>query len=269
MNTYYAEYNGLSVQEYVDKYVYASEEEMSRMRRTLDFIPHDVSSLLDVGAGHGVLLSLLNQLRGIKGVGIEVTEAKIEYGRSQGLDMRLGDASRLDFPDKSFDAVISCEVIEHLPYGVYESALREFCRVARKYVLVSVPFDEKRIFVECPYCGATSNPSFHMRSFNTENLAHLMKGARLDQTWTLGSIRQTPLLLRVARRPSWPRFLVCQSCGYRANQSQSNSDGAKAKSGPFGALKRTAASVVRKMGKKKPRWIVARYVVHDGGRSDE
>lgn len=272
MTTYYAEYNGLTVGEYVQKYIYSSEEEMSRMRRTVEAVPAEVESLLDVGAGHGVFLELLEQERGIKGVGIEVTEAKVEYGRAKGLDMRLGDASRLQFPDKSFDAIVSSEVIEHLPFGVYEAALSELTRVARKYVLISVPYNENRVFVECPYCGARSNPSFHMRSFDREKLAHLFPTATLDETWTLGTRRTFPLIDILGRpfiKRSWPKFSVCPACGYRvaACRDMPSAHAALERRAGKSAARRLVRASLSLLSVSKPRWFLARYRVDNASGS--
>lgn len=52
---------------------------------------------------------------------------------------RIEDVTRLTFPDSSFEAVLSFDVLEHVPD--YRSALREFCRVLSPggQALISVP----------------------------------------------------------------------------------------------------------------------------------
>jgi SAM-dependent methyltransferase len=52
---------------------------------------------------------------------------------------RIEDVTRLTFPDASFEAVLSFDVLEHVPD--YKSALREFCRVLSPggQVMISVP----------------------------------------------------------------------------------------------------------------------------------
>ena len=94
--TYYANYGGLSVAEYVQRHIRESDSEMRRMRRIVELVPAEARSLLDVGAGHGVFLEELKSARGLVGTGIEVTAAKVDYGRSRGLDMRClrGGAGR-------------------------------------------------------------------------------------------------------------------------------------------------------------------------------
>jgi ubiquinone/menaquinone biosynthesis C-methylase UbiE len=48
-----------------------------------------------------------------------------------------GDAHRLDFPDRSFDAVVCLRVLMHTPD--WRASLRELCRVARDRVVVDYP----------------------------------------------------------------------------------------------------------------------------------
>ncbi|MDW8146121.1 MAG: class I SAM-dependent methyltransferase [Roseiflexaceae bacterium] len=218
---YYANFGNMSVEEYVQT-CFLTAEQIDRFIQIVDMIPDDVESILDVGAGLGHLLEYVEKRKGIKGLGIEITDAKIEYARERGIDLRKGDASDLQFPDKSFDIVVSCEVIEHLPYGVYEKALKEIARVSRKYVLIEVPFDEKRRFVRCPYCGATSHPSYHMRSYNERTMESLFPSARLIEMKKIGRMREPVFadLLSYIPQRSWPPLLVCPSCGYR-NQNPS------------------------------------------------
>jgi len=53
--------------------------------------------------------------------------------------VRIEDVTQLTFPDASFEAVLSFDVLEHVPD--YKSALREFCRVLAPggQALISVP----------------------------------------------------------------------------------------------------------------------------------
>jgi ubiquinone/menaquinone biosynthesis C-methylase UbiE len=217
-NDYYANFGDMSVEEYVDFFL--STGQLERFDQIVDMIPQDVESVLDVGAGFGHLLETAWRKRGIKGVGIEITDSKIEYARRHGIDMRKGEASALPFPDKNFDLVVSCEVIEHLPYGSYEKALSEFERVSKRYILIEVPFDEKRRFVKCPYCGATSHPCHHMRSFRDDNMVKLFPNSRLIGTKKIGERSELYFEGFLSKFPirSWPPFMVCPSCGYRLHQ---------------------------------------------------
>lgn len=51
----------------------------------------------------------------------------------------ISKAEKLDFADKSFDAVISLDMLEHLPPSKREKAIFEMLRVAKSSVIVGVP----------------------------------------------------------------------------------------------------------------------------------
>lgn len=266
---YYANFADLTAEEYANKYIRSNEQEMRRIYQMIDFLPTDVTSVLDVGAGFGILLEELETRRGIKGIGIEITDAKIEYAQKRGIDMRKGDAAKLDFPDDSFDVVVACEVLEHLPFGVFERALTEFVRVSRKYIVISVPFKENRVFIKCPYCGASVNPNYHMREFDESSLSDLFSNARLERTMLIGRIVTVPLQRWLGSRRkhiTWPPFLVCPCCGYKNTNSSANSAEEDVLNDRFGSsieniLKKTAKKLLVLTGKHKPQWIVGLYTV--------
>ena len=257
---YYANYGGLAVADYVERYIRGSTSEMARMAQTVELLPAGVDSLLDVGAGHGVFLETLQAARGVRGVGIEITPAKVDYARSRGVDLRLGDAARLAFADRSFDAVLSSEVLEHLPFGTYEAALAELARVARRWVIVTVPCDERRRFVRCPYCTARVNPDYHFRSFAPAAMQGLIEGFRLERTLQLGWQRRSALV-ELGRRfvERWPRFLVCPCCGYveRPTAPDHTSQG-RASSAAVDVAPASAEPAWRALARRAAHWVPAR-----------
>jgi ubiquinone/menaquinone biosynthesis C-methylase UbiE len=99
-----------------------------------------IDSVLDVGCGEGFTLKAIKQ-KGIsnKLIGIDSSMEAIALGKKENpsLDLRVGDIYNLKFKDKSFDLVISTEVLEHLEKP--QDALRELARVSKKYILLSVP----------------------------------------------------------------------------------------------------------------------------------
>jgi SAM-dependent methyltransferase len=83
---------------------------------------------LDVGCGEGRFCRILAAL-GIKTVGIDPTEALIRHARQQDPegDYRLGRAEALEFPDRSFDLVVSYLTLIDIPD--IRTAIAEMCRV--------------------------------------------------------------------------------------------------------------------------------------------
>jgi hypothetical protein len=222
-------------------------------------VPADTATLLDVGAGPGVFLNLLRQERGIDGAGIELTASKVEYARDVlHLDVRVGSADRLPFDDASFDTVSAFEVIEHLPYGVYESALAEMCRVAARHVLIAVPYKERRVMVRCPYCATRFHPSYHLRSFDDAALTNLTATLQLERMETHGEVRElmwpaSRLYAARAARNGLPPYALCPSCGYREGSSTRAANHASPRRTWSGMLSRWVPRVAR------PRWVFALY----------
>ncbi len=95
--------------------------------------------VLEVGCGEGELCERLARLRPGRFVGTDLSPRILEVarGRHPGLPLAAQSATALGFADRSFDLVLACEVLEHLPDP--EAALREIARVARHHVILSVP----------------------------------------------------------------------------------------------------------------------------------
>ncbi len=127
------------------------------------------SSVLDVGCGYGDFLKLINPNHQIGGT--EVNKERVDYcnqvlGQNA---IRLANLDeRLDFEDNSFDTVVCLEVLEHLEDP--EKALKELVRVARKRVIITIPFNEKIRYVLCVHCARYTPYSGHLHSFNKENI---------------------------------------------------------------------------------------------------
>ncbi len=97
------------------------------------------ASVLDIGCGNGEMMADL-RLRNaqIRAVGLDISPVAIGQAQAAGLDCRVVDITQpLPFEDRSFEAVLLMDVLEHL----FEPAevLREAARVARKAVYISVP----------------------------------------------------------------------------------------------------------------------------------
>ena len=91
------------------------------------------ASFLDVGCGNGCyVLKLADE---IDAQGIDIDE--YSSWSMQPERFQVADAADLPFQDGRFDTVACFEVIEHVPDPV--KVLKELARVARRYVIVSVP----------------------------------------------------------------------------------------------------------------------------------
>jgi SAM-dependent methyltransferase len=97
-------------------------------------------AVLEVGCGEGHLARFLGDgWDAPPVVGFDISLAVVREAVRLGGGPRffVGSSYALPFPDKSFDLVVMCEVMEHLAEP--GAALAEIARVARQGCLVSVP----------------------------------------------------------------------------------------------------------------------------------
>lgn len=106
-----------------------------------------VKSFLDVGCGAGELGCSLAQ-RGIRGTGLDFSAKAIEVANGIKTEREIPD-SMLAFKegglehaqDDSYDAIICCEVLEHIEDD--DGFLKELKNVDSRYLIVSVPARQK------------------------------------------------------------------------------------------------------------------------------
>jgi len=87
-------------------------------------------SILEIGIGNGTISAVLRTR------GLEVVTVDID--RELGPDV-VADIRDLPLDDGSFDGVLACEVLEHIPWDDVPRALGELRRVARRWAVISVP----------------------------------------------------------------------------------------------------------------------------------
>ncbi len=96
------------------------------------------TSLLEVGCGYGKQLRAIRRHLPIPMTGLDFSPSQLARGTSylsdlDGINLVLGSGSRLPFPDKSFDLVLTSAVILHNPPESAEAIRREVLRVARRF----------------------------------------------------------------------------------------------------------------------------------------
>jgi 2-polyprenyl-3-methyl-5-hydroxy-6-metoxy-1,4-benzoquinol methylase len=102
----------------------------------------DPQTILDLGCGEGVLTERWAENNPhVTIVGIDLEDAKLreEWERRQrpNLSFRVQEATSLPFVDGEYEMVCAIEVLEHVPDPA--TTLSEMSRVARRWLLVSVP----------------------------------------------------------------------------------------------------------------------------------
>lgn len=151
-----------------------SAQEQERIANLLSLAPSEAHSVLDVGARFGYITRMLADRYG--------TATALDLECPQVDDPRVvceqGDATHMRFADGSFDLVFSAEVLEHIPSPALEQACSEMARVARRWVLVGVPYrqDIRLWRTTCQACGRVGPPWAHVSRFDEGRLAELFPG---------------------------------------------------------------------------------------------
>jgi ubiquinone/menaquinone biosynthesis C-methylase UbiE len=238
------------------------EGELRRFEACARLIPQTSKTLLDVGAGNGAFMHYLeSRSTHLTLLGLERSRMAISYALCES-EIRYGVAENVPLEDGSFDLVSALEVLEHLPYAVYERALQEMERVARKHIIVSVPYEETRTRAQCPYCACVFNPYYHIRSFDDSVLSSLFQSFRMKDLVKIHAkeVLFKPQLVKIYQGLSkngltsaFHRNALCPQCGFYIAENNDASD-ARA-SGPK-AFERLRNILPKRI---KPYWAVALY----------
>ena len=168
---------------------------LEKVRVFQEMIPADVTTIVDVGCGDGAVTNALAERWEVTGVDSSKTALRHVVTASV-----LADARKLPFDDSAFDLAMSSQMLEHLDSTAYAAAVAELQRVARCYVLVSVPHDEDlRVrIIKCPACGHQEHVWGHVRRFTGESLAGDFSGFDAVDVRVFGDVQE----------PRWPKLLL-------------------------------------------------------------
>ncbi|MEP1231098.1 MAG: class I SAM-dependent methyltransferase [Litorimonas sp.] len=133
----------------------------------LDKIKDNVS-ILDIGVGAGQFVNMLalsnKPLTSISGLDIRPHSGFIQM--FDHIQMHYHSVVNMEFPDNHFDVVTCLEVLEHLDDKNMAIAISELRRVAKKNLIITVPYNE-----------ATPLPKHHLQSFSYSRLNKLFPKA--------------------------------------------------------------------------------------------
>jgi SAM-dependent methyltransferase len=192
----------------------------------LSLIPADVKTILDLGCGNGIITNHLAQKYDVTGA--DRSAAALEFVKTKKVQCNCNE---LPFEDNAFDLVLSSEMLEHLEDDVYLETIAEIQRVAKKYILISVPNNEhlQRDLIKCPACSHIYNLNYHLRSIDIEKLSTAFTENKLLKSTTGGPLVKpsfrwlTKLKHRFAPSASWiptywtkkrKRNTLCPKCNH-------------------------------------------------------
>ncbi len=135
--------------------------------------------VLDIGAGRGELVSLLNQA-GIDAYGVDADRAMVEAATERGAEVMHGDGLKhlASIPDKSLGGVAAIQVVEHLTQAELQELLMLCARKVRsggKVVLETIN--------PCSLLALSSNyfrDPTHVRPLHPDTLSYHMTLAGLS-----------------------------------------------------------------------------------------
>lgn len=87
--------------------------------------------MLEVGAGDKVLANYIKN-------NTQIDYQSLDIAKDLRPDI-VGSVDAIPAADNSYDLACAFEVLEHLPYDKFQKSLKELKRVARKYVIISLP----------------------------------------------------------------------------------------------------------------------------------
>lgn len=99
----------------------------------------DRGTVLEIGCGGGYASSILNSL----GLSTETLDINENLNPTY-----VGDISKADYePPKLYDCVLCAEVLEHIPFELFDICLANIKKTTQKYAVITLPNSFRRRFV--------------------------------------------------------------------------------------------------------------------------
>lgn len=210
-----------------NNYDYSYKINIEKIKITFDYLKKDISNILDAACGNGIFTNMaMEKFPEKKIIAFDRSETALKYVKAEKF---IGNIDNIPFPDSSFDCVVAHDVIEHLPINVYQKAIHEISRVAKKYIVIAVPYDEnlEDNISQCPSCKSIFNNDLHFRNFDKTKMKNLFVEAGFictdiktceKNTFYVG--QKTYGDLFYAKWKKHFRSPICPLCGYKNPDDQ-------------------------------------------------
>jgi ubiquinone/menaquinone biosynthesis C-methylase UbiE len=242
---------------------------MARIRETVELVPANVKSLLDVGCGNGIFVNALSRAR--PDVAVTATDRASAALAHVNTNKFESDIASIPRPDYAFDCVTCLQVMEHLTCDVYLQALKELARISGKYLIVSVPFKEDltRDVTQCPKCRSRFNINLHLRSYDSQTIRALFEpfGFTYVLEKNISPVKKWygqdsyVKLRRYLSQQRHPQFQspICPVCGHRDRQFDSRLFSAAPTANPKPSVARRIVKAIWPRFEAPGYWVVALY----------
>jgi len=140
--------------------------------------------ILNVGDADGIFLESI----GKKETSLNINQECVEFIKKKEMEVVLGDAEKIGFPDSSFDFVFCFQTLEHCPNPI--KVLNELGRVAKKKVFISIPCTEQTNIYNINYWIGLKRSSWgekevknvdcHIFEFSTDDFKNILSYTNLE-----------------------------------------------------------------------------------------
>lgn len=118
------------LEEYVTKKRMVSYYNQARIIKSLG---SEVKNILEIGIFNSLFSVIL------RNNGYQVTTA--DYNPELKPDLLIDLTTDFVVPKEQFDAIVSFQVLEHIPYDDAEKALHKFVEATKKFIVISLPYN--------------------------------------------------------------------------------------------------------------------------------
>lgn len=162
-----------------------SDREKARIADLMAMLPDGFDNALDIGARDGFIsIRLAERCQHVTALDLE--RPTIQHDK---VDCIKGDITALALPDAAYDLVFCAEVLEHIPPPLLAKACAELTRVARRHLLIGVPYrqDIRVGRTTCQACGQKNPPWGHVNQFDESVLQGLFAGCKIVRQSFVGT----------------------------------------------------------------------------------